>query len=174
MQFNGSEKTVMRYVAFPSKSDKEVADDSVSRMSLSALPPKLWLCEHFKCKLTRFESSLFCKQMKNCPKAPLSDNDGCPCLLAFPDICDYCGLHDCVVSKVFHLIKKYSEEDTFVSPDFIVHRNGQMYFVEVKTDSGTFTNSQINFLKEVKNIGIGSFILRVDLDINYKITKKEL
>ena len=136
---------------------------------------ELALCPHISCDRESDELDVLCAR-RNQPytcsvRNEASDNSLCPCTYQFPQICEGCvEMDSCFIYEYFSLVTLESEgkaSKPFHSMDFIAHKNGEHYFVEVKTNSAqTKTIRQAETIEHMKKFGLKTLLVFVTIPIN--------
>ncbi len=141
----------------------------------------LHLCKHIKCikkiditkcrhRFIKTDGKLgeFCYEYAGIPP--------CPCSNLYPRICDECDCNPCLVRNILliedNLRKKFDRVFLDQLIDFLAHKDGRHYFVEVKTNRATLDKFQREFLAEGRKIGFEPIVIRVYLDLKHAIEEE--
>lgn len=139
----------------------------------SGLEIELALCPHLRCKKTRSEVETFCSNIEKQKQCVVDGSDDpniqapCPCTHVFPNLCENCDdKRLCSINVLFHLLAIKGDDETkkpFHAADFIAHKDGQNYLVEVKTNRQRDNVIQEETLRHMQSFGLKPLLVHVTL-----------
>lgn len=142
---------------------------------------ELALCPHLRCKRPKTEVEALCSKDEKTKECVLFGIDGssekpiCPCTHLFPDLCESCDEKSlCPIHAIFSLLFKRGDEGSkkpFHAADFIAHKGGNNYLVEVKTNRERDKLLQEETLHKMRRFGLEPLIVHVTLPLEHSTFK---
>lgn len=125
--------------------------------SNSRLIEELSICEHIGCEKTAERIHVSQSKSTNFVRVTVKSCD------------EVCGNYRCLFFKTVEAVEKAKYGGALFA-DFIAHKDGVNYLIEVKTDRAKLKTLQGKFLKKMRELGYIPLLLRTQVKVDASVT----